>query len=308
MRFGYPLTFSRETNRITVFQPTKEVTPLTDIIIIGGGPAGLSAAINARARGKSVLVVGNPISENPLYKAPVIDNYPGMPGVSGRDYMHALEDHARESGAQFRSGHVLTVAPMGNRFFVSIGSDFEEARSVILAIGAQRSAKFPGEEDFLGRGVSWCATCDGMLYRGKDVAVIGLSHDAPAEANFLQEIGCRVTYVARKTPEGLNPHIPVVLGRAFSVEGGAVVTAVRADQTVIPCQGAFILRSAMAPKDLLPSLTLEDGYIPVDRSMATNIPGVFACGDCTGLPLQAAKAVGEGLIAGQSAAEYLDRN
>ena len=281
---------------------------MTDIIIIGGGPAGLSAAINARARGKSVLVVGNPISENPLYKAPVMDNYPGLPNISGADYLHKLENHTKESGALFRSGHVLTIAPMGNRFFVSIGSDFEEARSVILAIGAQRSAKFPGEEEFLGRGVSWCATCDGMLYRGKDVVVIGLSHDAPAEANFLQEIGCRVTYAARKAPEGLNPEIPIVLGKKLSVVGDAAVTAVRVDEATVPCQGVFILRSAMAPKDLLPSLTLEDGYIPVDRSMATNIPGVFACGDCTGLPLQAAKAVGEGLIAGQSAAEYLDQN
>ena len=279
---------------------------MTDIIVIGGGPAGLSAAINARARGKSVLMVSNPISENPLYKAPVIDNYPGLPNISGADYLHKLEDHAKESGAQFRSGRVLTVAPMGERFFVSIGSDFEETRAVILAIGAQRGVKFPGEEEFLGRGVSWCATCDGMLYRGKDVVVIGLSHDAPAEANFLQEIGCKVTYVSRKEPEGLRPDIPVILGRNLTVEGESTVSAVRVDETAVSCQGAFILRSAMAPKDLLPSLTLEGGYIPVNRSMATNIPGVFACGDCTGLPLQAAKAVGEGLIAGQSAAEFID--
>lgn len=281
---------------------------MTDIIVIGGGPAGLSAAINARARGKSVLVVSNPIAENPLYKASVIDNYPGLPGISGMGYMHRLEDHARDSGAQFRSGRVLTVTPMGDRFFVSIGSDFEETRAVIIAIGAQRGAKLPGEETLLGRGVSWCATCDGMLYRGKDVVVVGFSHDAPAEANFLREIGCNVTYAARKAPEGLNPDIPVVLGKTLSAEGETFVTAVRVDETTIPCQGAFILRSAMAPGDLLPSLTLENGYIPVDRSMATNLPGVFACGDCTGLPLQAAKAVGEGLIAGQSAAEYIDQS
>lgn len=280
---------------------------MTDILIVGNGPAGLSAAINARARGKSVLVVGGSITENPLYKAPLIDNYPGLPGISGADYMQRLESHAAESGARLRSGLVLTAAPMGKRFFVSIGSDYEEAGALILAIGAQRGAKLPGEEAFLGRGVSWCATCDGMLYRDKDVTVIGLSHDAPAEANFLQEIGCRVTYVARKTPVGLNPDIPVVIGKKLAVEGDSVVTCVRVDETVIPSQGAFILRSAMAPGDLMPSLQLENGYISVDRSMATNLPGVFACGDCTGLPLQAAKAVGEGLIAGQSAAEYLDR-
>ena len=281
---------------------------MTDITVIGGGPAGLSAAINARARGKRVLVVSNPITENPLYKAPVIDNYPGLPGIDGKEYLQRLEEHAAESGAQFRSGRVLTIAPMGDRFFVSIGSDFEETRAVIIAIGAQRGVKLPGEEAFLGRGVSWCATCDGMLYRGKDIVVVGFSHDAPAEANFLREIGCNVTYVARKAPEGLHSEIPVVLGKKLSVEGANTVTAVRADETVIPCQGAFILRSAMAPGDLIPGLGLENGYIPVDRSMATSLPGVFACGDCTGLPLQAAKAVGEGLIAGQSAAEYIDQS
>ena len=280
---------------------------MTDIIIIGGGPAGLSAAINARTRGKSVLIVSNPISENPLYKAPVIDNYPGLPGISGKDYMEQLEAHAREMGTQFLSGRVLAIAPMGDRFFVSIGNDFKETRAVILAIGAQRGAKLPGEEIFLGRGVSWCATCDGMLYRGKEVTVVGLSHDAPAEANFLQEIGCKVTYIAHKTPDGLRPDIPVVLGKKLSVEGETTVTSVRVDETAVPCQCAFILRSAMAPHDLLSTLALENNYIAVDRSMATNLPGVFACGDCTGLPLQAAKAVGEGLIAGQSAAEYIDR-
>ena len=280
---------------------------MVDIAVIGGGPAGLSAAINARARGKGVLVVGNPIEENPLYQAPVIDNYPGLPGISGADLLRALEDHARASGAQFRQGRVLTVSPMGGRFFLSIGSDMEEARAVVLAISAQRGAKLPGEEALLGRGVSWCATCDGMLYRNKAVAVVGLSHDAPAEANFLREIGCQVTYVARKAPEGLRPDIPVVLGRRLSVEGERTVIAVRADETAVPCQGAFILREAMAPGDLMPGLALEGGYISVDRAMATNLPGVFACGDCTGLPLQAAKAVGEGLVAGQSAAEYVDR-
>lgn len=279
---------------------------MTDIAVIGGGPAGLSAAINARARGKSVLVAGNPSQENPLYKAPLVDNYPGLPGVSGAELLRALEQHAAASGAQLRPGRVLRVTPMEDRFFLSIGSDVEEARAIILAIGAQRGAKLPGEEALLGRGVSWCATCDGMLYRGKAVTVVGLSHDAPIEANFLREIGCQVTYVARKAPEGLHPDIPVVLGRTLSVEGEQAVTAVRADEAVIPCQGAFILREAMAPDDLLPGLTQEGGYLSVDRSMATNLPGVFACGDCIGPPLQAAKAVGEGLIAGQCAAEYVD--
>lgn len=279
---------------------------MVDIIVIGAGPAGLSAAINARARGKSVLVVSNPIEENPLYKAPVIDNYPGLPGISGAQLLHTLKEHAKACGVQFRAGRVLNAMPMENRYFVSIGSDFEDAGAVVIAVGAQRGTKLPGEEVLLGRGVSWCATCDGMLYRNKPVVVVGFSHDAPEEANFLQEIGCQVTYVARKVPAGLNPDIPVVVGKKITIEGEQTVTTVRVDETSIPCQGAFVLREAMAPSDLLPGLDLENGYVSVDRLSATNLPGVFACGDCTGLPLQIANAVGEGLIAGQQAADYVD--
>lgn len=281
---------------------------MTDIVVIGAGPAGLSAAINARQRGKSVLIVSNPPEENPLWKASEVDNYPGLPNVSGAQLLNAMRAHAEKKGVQLRMGRVLSAMPMGDRFFLSIGSDVEEARALILATGAQRGAKLPGEEALLGRGVSWCATCDGMLYRSRDVVVVGLSHDAPEEANFLQSIGCRVTYVGRKAPAGLSPEIPVVLGRQISIQGEGSVSAVAVDGASLPCQGAFVLREAVSPADLLADLAVENGYIPVDRAAQTNIPGVFACGDCTGLPLQVANAVGEGLIAGQSAAAYVDRS
>ena len=181
---------------------------MADIAVIGGGPAGLSAAIHGRARNKSVLVVSNPSSENPLYRAERVENYAGLPGRSGAELLLALEDHARAAGAQLRTGRVTTVMPTGGRFFLNIGSEVEEAGAVVLAIGARRGEKLPGETRLLGRGVSWCATCDGMLYRGRPVAVIGLSHDAPAEANFLREIGCQVTYIARRRPAGLGLRFP----------------------------------------------------------------------------------------------------
>ena len=158
----------------------------------------------------------------------------------------------------------------------------------------------------MGRGVSYCATCDGMLYRNKPVAVVGRSKDAPAEAEYLQSIGCQVTYVAARRPEELNQAIPFVKGNRRSVKGDRLVTALEIDGQEFPCEGVFVLRDAVAPTDLLPALETEDGYIKVDRKMATNVPGVFAAGDCTGLPLQIAKAVGEGHIAALSACEYLD--
>ena len=279
-----------------------------DIAVIGGGPAGLSAAVNARARGKSVLVVGNDHRESPLYRAERVDNYLGMPGMTGAELMEVYRRHAEAAGAELRTGRVLNIMQMEGTSYLSIGSDVETARAVILATGVARGKKLPGEARYLGRGVSYCATCDGMLYRGKPVAVVGLAPDAPEEANFLQGIGCQVTYVSAREPEGLVPAVRWVRQTGpLEIVGEDAAAALRMGDTELPAQGIFLLRSAFPPADLLPGLALEDGYITVDRRMRTNLPGVFAAGDCTGLPLQLAKAVGEGLVAGQAAAEYVDQ-
>lgn len=263
-----------------------------DILVIGGGPAGLSAAVNARARGKSVLVVTNPPEENPLWKSRLADNYLGMPGLSGAELLCAFRAHAEGAGAEFLTGRVLNSAYTAGAWYVSVGSDVQECRAVILAAGVTRGRKFPGEEEFLGRGVSYCATCDGMLYRGRAVAVLGWSDTARREADFLRELGCTVTYLD-------SP-------RACTISGGQTVETLTADGQTIRAEGVFILRPTLAPTELFPGLAMEDGYVAVDRRMATNLPGLFAAGDCTGLPLQISKAAGEGLIAGQSAARYLD--
>ena len=277
-----------------------------DIAVIGGGPAGLSAAVNARARNKSVLVVTNDYRESTLYKAEWVDNYLGMQGRTGPELLEAYHSHAEAMGTVFRAGRALNIMPMEGTNYIGIGSDMEEARAVILATGVSRGRKYPGEAEFLGRGVSYCATCDGMLYRNRPVAVVGLAPDAPEEANFLHGLGCRVTYVSPRAPAGLDPAIPYVKAARMEITGSSAVSALQADGREIPCDGVFLLRHAVAPTDLLPGLTLEGGYVAVDRDMQTNLPGIFACGDCTGEPLQLSKAAGEGLIAGQKAAEYVD--
>jgi thioredoxin reductase (NADPH) len=170
-----------------------------------------------------------------------------------------------------------------------------------------RTAPFAGEEEYLGRGVSYCATCDGMLYRGRKVTVVGRADNAPEEANFLASIGCQVTYVADTRPEELADGIAFVAGKRLEVLGEQTVRALRVDGAEHPCDGVFILRRAVAPNHLLPGLEVTDGVITTDRAMATNIPGVFSAGDCTGQPWQVAKAVGEGLVAGEHAAEYLEQ-
>ena len=263
-----------------------------DVLIIGGGPAGLSAALNARARGKTALVVSNPLEENPLWRSEKIDNYLGLPGMTGPELLGVFERHARDAGVEFMTGKVLNTAFAADTWYVSIGSEMQETKALILAGGVVRGRKFPGEEEFLGRGVSYCATCDGMLYRGKRVAVLGFSDTAAHEADFLKEIGCTVTYYDRP--------------KTCEIKGSAQVEELSVDGETVPMDGVFVLRPTMAPTDLFPGLSVEGGYVTVDRRMATNLPGLFAAGDCTGGPLQVSKATGEGLIAGQNASAYVD--
>jgi len=263
-----------------------------DIIIVGGGPAGLSAAITARMRGKSAVIISNDRSDSGFYKAREINNYPGLHGLSGAELSDRFVSHALEMGAEMIDGRVTAVLPAGGEIYVSYGSETQTAKALILATGVAQASVFPGETEFLGRGVSYCATCDGMLYRGKKVCVVMHAPDAAQEAGHLVSIGVDVTRLETKN---------------ISVVGDDKVTSVVADGEEIPCDGVFILRPTIAPGSLVPGLETLDGRIRVDPSMATNIPGVFAAGDCAGLPHQVAKAVGEGLVAVLSAVDYIDK-
>ena len=278
-----------------------------DIIVLGSGPAGLAAATAARGRDKSVLVIGNRWQDSPLAKAERVDNYLGLPGLTGTEILETFYRHAAGMGVEFVVGKAISLMAW-NGFMVTVGSQVYEGKALILAPGVVRQAKYHGEEEYLGRGVSYCATCDGMLYRGKPVAVVGRSSDAPHEANYLKSLGCQVTYVSPQPPVGLDEGIPYVKASRLAIQGEQTVTGLEADGALIPCNGVFILRQAVAPTDLLPTLETQAGYIKVDRRMATNVEGVFAAGDCTGVPLQVSKAVGEGHVAALSACEYLDQN
>ena len=258
-----------------------------DVLVIGAGPAGLSAAINVRQRGGSVLVVGVSPENNPLWKAEKIDNYLGMPGLTGREMLEQFRDHAEKMGVEFTENRVLSTFYNNGTWMVSAGSDVHEARAIVFAGGITRGKKFPGEEEHLGMGVSYCATCDGMLYRGKDVAVIGFGEADRKEADYLKGIGCGVQYFEKP--------------KKVEIFGSPRVEQVEVDGTKLDVSCVFILRPSLAPVSLFPGLELDGTYIRTDRSMATSLPGLFAAGDCTGAPLQVAKAVGEGMIAGQKA-------
>jgi len=254
-----------------------------DLLVVGGGPAGLTAAIQARARNKTVLVVSNEPTASPLCKAPQMDNYPGLPHITGLELVERMVRQAKELGAEFKIGRVLSLMPLGDTVMASIGSEVAEASAVVLATGVSRALPLKGEEELLGRGVSYCATCDGMFYRNRPIVVAGDAPDLEEETEWLRSIGCHVTSV----------RLP-----GLEILGQDKVTGVRTPKgEEIPCDGVFLLRSSIAPAQLAPGLELEDGYIRVDRRMATNLPGIYAAGDCTGLPLQLAKAVGEGQLA-----------
>lgn len=276
-----------------------------DVAIIGRGPAGFSAAINVRARGKTAVVIGPEIAHNPLYQAKQIDNYLGMEACSGEDYLRAAQAHVQASGAALLGGRVLSAVAAGDGFYLSVGADMLEAGAIVLANGVVRTKKLPGEQELLGRGVSYCATCDGMLFRGKTVAVLGYSGDAAEEANHLKHIGCKVLYFAAKPPQQLDDGIDYLPLKSPKLLGEGELTGLENAGEEIPLSAVFIIRSTIAPTELFPTLALEENYIAVNRRMETNIPGVFAAGDCTGQPLQISKAVGEGLIAGQCAAQYV---
>lgn len=268
---------------------------MSDIIIIGGGPAGISAALTAVNRGKTVTIITASPETSNLHKAAEITNYPGIPKISGAELLEAMLSQARDMGVEVITGTALNVIPMGEKFGVSFGKDYLECGAVIIASGVVQQNLYPGEAEFLGRGVSYCATCDGMLYRGKSVAVIGMFEGAREEADFLRSIGCQVEYFNRTR------------AKKYEIMGEERVNVLLADGVVYHVDGIFILRTSIVPAALVSGLESDSGHIAVDKHLATNVPGVFACGDCTGAPYQIAVSVGEGNIAALSACKYLDK-
>lgn len=279
---------------------------MIDILIVGAGPAGLSAAVNAVTKGKTVHIFSN--TENYLSKAERVDNHLGFYNMSGRELMIRFREHAEAMDIKIEDGKVVNILPMGESFMVNINGEIEEARKVILAMGISKVKELSGEAALLGKGVSYCATCDGMLYRGKNAVVWDQSKDAAEEANYLNGIGVNVTFISRKPrPENLNENIKHINGTISEIIGTDKVEGVAAEDKSLPADAVFMLRDAVAPAALVEGLKMQGSFIAVNRNMETSIEGIYASGDITGKPLQLSKAVGEGLIAAQHAALQIDK-
>lgn len=280
-----------------------------DIAIVGTGPAGLEAAITASIRNKKLLLLGNKGLSDKIEKAHSIQNYLGLPEVSGEELKLHFQKHLEQMNIEITEERVNAIYAMGDYFAIQGHNDIYEAKTVILACGLVVSKPFSGEMENLGRGVSYCATCDGAFYRGKTAIVIGYSKEDEKEVDFLAELAQQVTYLPMYEGEiKVNATIDVMRNvKPVSIEKAESGIRLLLENGMVEADGIFLLRECVAPSQLVPGVQIDKNLVVVDRLMRTNIPGLFACGDITGAPYQYSKAAGEGNVAALSAVDYLAR-
>jgi thioredoxin reductase (NADPH) len=302
-----------------------------DLIIIGGGPAGLTAAIySARARLRT-LILEKMVIGGMATMTYEIENYPGFSEpVSGMDLMRKMEEQARRFGTEFGFETIEKITKTKNVFHLKTtsGKDYE-TRAIIIASGTQtKKLPVPGEEKYRGRGVSYCATCDGAFYQGKDVAVVGGGNASLEEAIFLTRFVNKVTVIHRRNEfradplyierAKANPKIYFVMeSEVVEISGEQMVEEVTIKNVIngvkskLKVNGVFVYIGAQALSGFVENLVkLDDkGYINVDKNMQTSAKGVFAAGDvCSKSLRQVVTAVSDGAVAANSARLYLEEN
>ena len=281
-----------------------------DLIVVGQGPAGVSAAIYAVRSGLQVLLIGR--DRGSLEKAEKIENYFGfIEPISGLDLLDRGLAQAKRLGVRVLDAEVTGVTWL-DQFEADTTRGVFTAPAMVLALGMpRRKALIPGLADFEGRGVSYCATCDGFFYRGKTVAVIGNGEYAFKEASELRHFAAGITIMTNGRPfeaTGQDPSIKIDQRKILRAEGDEdkIRRLVMADGE-LPVDGVFVAEGTASALDLATKLGLDnDGkVILTDASQQTNLPGLYAAGDCTGGLLQVAVAVGEGARAGMGAAGFV---
>ena len=306
-----------------------------DIAIIGTGPAGVSAAITAKVRNKNILLLGSEHLSDKVAKAHRILNYPGLPDISGEALAGNLLKHLTALKISITGQKVNAVYAMGDYFALQTQEEMYEAQTVILACGMSQEKSLEGEQEFLGRDVSYCVTCDAQFYRNKKAAIVSYHQEGEEEAEFLSEIADKVYYFPMyKEDVKLSDKVEVVREKPVKVEsisdtGSAVqipheqdinqmtgaqrssriardqVTGLRTDAGFYPVDGVFIIKNSLPADQLVPGLEMKENHVAVNAQMETNIPGCFACGDITGKPYQYIRAAGQGNVAALAAVSYL---
>jgi thioredoxin reductase (NADPH) len=295
-----------------------------DVVIIGAGPAGLAAGIYAARAGLQCVILEKGVAGGQVLTSPSIENYPGFPEVTGMKLMETMAEHARKY-VDIREGEEVLRVRGGEKFELMTVSGRYTCRALILSTGAyHRKLDVPGEEGMTGKGVSYCATCDGFFYKGKEVVVVGGGNTALTDALYLNSIGCKVTIIHRRNAFRADKHlqesisrlrIPVMFDTVVDeiIEGDAVASVRLRDLktgvlNVKPTDGVFIAVGEVPSSQLASELGLEmdhGGFIVVDKSFRTNVPFVYACGDVSGGIRQIVAAVHGGAAAALSCFEDL---
>ncbi len=279
-----------------------------DLIIVGSGIAGYSAALTAKSLKIDFLWLGEGAFGGKAGKVEYVRNYPAFYG-NGEAFGKALSAQAEKEGIARVRARIDRVYKMKEGFVLTAGEESFHAKSVILACGVQTSGSLKGEKEFLGRGVSYCAVCDGGLYRGKKIAAVLSSEEYAEEAEYLASFADTV-YCFCRYPEPVfqRKNILVRTGEPVAVEGGLRADKLRMkDGTALDVDGVFLLKDSAPPEALVGGLATEGAHVKAGRDLSTNLAGLFAAGDITGTPYQFAKAAGEGLVAAYSARAFLSK-
>ena len=300
---------------------------MIDILIIGGGIAGLTAALYALRAGKSVTVIEKETFGGQITSSPRVDNYPGLPGVSGNELADALLAQVMDLGGGIEMEEIKSLEKTDGGFAVDTGRKTFEGRAVILATGARhRPLGLPGEEKLVGRGVSYCALCDGAFHKGEDVAVVGGGNSAAQAAAFLADLCRSVTviqefdhftcdqrdYAAMAAKSNVREMLAAkVTALAGEDRLGGVTVADQATgaEKQLPVTGLFITIGRLPDTEPFRGLIACDdqGFFMTDEGCATGVPGVWAAGDCRRKAVrQLTTAAADGTIAAVGACRYLD--
>ena len=278
-----------------------------DVAIIGTGPAGLSAALTLKLHNKDIIWFGSNELSDKVGKSEKIANYPGVAMVSGTDLNQKFREQAAEMGLEPVDKRVTNIADMGGTYMILADNDMFEARTVLLSTGIAAAKGMENEARLLGAGVSYCATCDGFLYKGKTAAVYCTDERMEHDIKYLEEI-CGKLYNYTSFGYKTDAENAEVLKLPVKkLDGAMKADSVELhDGTKLDIDGIFILRPAIAPSTLFSGLELDGAHIKVNRNQETNYKGCYAAGDCTGRPYQITKAVGEGNVAAHAILERLN--
>lgn len=300
-----------------------------DVVIVGGGPAGLTAGLYASRAGLKSLLVERMIMGGQIMTTTTVENYPGFPGgIDGPELMQRFQEHCLEYGLETRSGDATNLIDEGETKLLTVDGEELRTRSVIIASGAEPSKLgLPREDEFTGRGVSYCATCDGAFFRNVEVAIIGGGDTAAEEALFLTRFASKVYLIHRRDQlratrilqDRLNENekVEILWNKVVEeIEGdttGLTGVVLKDTQTGVTCNlpltGMFVAIGVVPKAEFLTGILSLDpeGYIQAGEECITSMPGVFAAGDVRKKILkQVATAVGDGAVAAIMVEKYLD--